>query len=100
MSKMTPKQQRFIEEYLVDHNATQAAIRAGYSPRTAPVQASRLLTNANMQNAISGAGHPRRSNGQPSTGYPGSEIGQHRRSEGPFLVDALAGIAYRGGNTQ
>ena len=32
---MTPKQQRFVEEYLVDHNATQAAIRAGYSPKTA-----------------------------------------------------------------
>ncbi len=32
---MSPKQQRFVEEYLVDHNATQAAIRAGYSPKTA-----------------------------------------------------------------
>ena len=32
---MTPKQQRFVEEYLVDLNATQAAIRAGYSARTA-----------------------------------------------------------------
>lgn len=33
--KLTPKQVRFIEEYLVDLNATQAAIRAGYSARTA-----------------------------------------------------------------
>lgn len=33
--KLTPKQDRFVEEYLVDLNATQAAIRAGYSPRTA-----------------------------------------------------------------
>ncbi len=32
---MSPKQQRFVEEYLVDHNATQAAIRAGYSEKTA-----------------------------------------------------------------
>jgi len=32
---MTPKQQRFVEEYLVDLNATQAAIRAGYSEKTA-----------------------------------------------------------------
>lgn len=32
---MTPKQQRFVEEYLVDLNATQAAIRAGYSAKTA-----------------------------------------------------------------
>ncbi|MGE4334978.1 MAG: terminase small subunit [Pigmentiphaga sp.] len=33
--KLTPKQLRFVEEYLVDLNATQAAIRAGYSKRTA-----------------------------------------------------------------
>ncbi len=32
---MSAKQQRFVEEYLVDHTATQAAIRAGYSPKTA-----------------------------------------------------------------
>lgn len=32
---MTPKQQRFVSEYLLDLNATQAAIRSGYSPRTA-----------------------------------------------------------------
>ena len=33
--KLTPKQARFIEEYIVDLNATQAAVRAGYSPKTA-----------------------------------------------------------------
>lgn len=35
MAGLTPKQQRFVEEYLVDLNATQAAIRAGYSEKTA-----------------------------------------------------------------
>ncbi len=35
MARLTAKQKRFIEEYLVDLNATQAAIRAGYSPHTA-----------------------------------------------------------------
>jgi len=35
MAKFTPKEQRFIEEYLVDLNATQAAIRAGYSKNAA-----------------------------------------------------------------
>lgn len=35
MAKLTSKQKRFIEEYLIDLNATQAAIRAGYSPATA-----------------------------------------------------------------
>lgn len=35
MARLTAKQQRFVEEYLIDLNATQAAIRAGYSPDTA-----------------------------------------------------------------
>lgn len=35
MVKLTPKQQRFCEEYLIDLNATQAAIRSGYSKKTA-----------------------------------------------------------------
>lgn len=35
MARLTEKQKRFIEEYLIDLNATQAAIRAGYSPKTA-----------------------------------------------------------------
>ncbi|MDP9438247.1 MAG: terminase small subunit [Actinomycetota bacterium] len=35
MKKLTPRQQRFVAEYVADPNATQAAIRAGYSPRTA-----------------------------------------------------------------
>jgi len=42
---LTPKQQRFCEEYLIDRNATQAAIRAGYSKRSAFVQGSHLLSN-------------------------------------------------------
>lgn len=40
---INPKRQRFIEEYWVDCNATQAAIRAGYSEKTAEVQGSQLL---------------------------------------------------------
>ena len=35
MKKLTPKQERFVDKYLVDLNATQAAIRAGYSAKTA-----------------------------------------------------------------
>ena len=52
---LTPKQQRFVEEYLVDLNATQAAIRAGYSAQTAAEQASRLLTNINVAGAVAEA---------------------------------------------
>lgn len=49
---MTPKQTKFVEEYLVDLNATQAAIRAGYSARTAQEQSSRLLSNVMVRAAI------------------------------------------------
>ncbi len=41
MSDLTPKQARFVEEYLIDLNATQAAIRAGYSKKTAKQQGQR-----------------------------------------------------------
>ncbi|QAT48577.1 terminase small subunit [Caproiciproducens sp. NJN-50] len=51
-SKLTAKQQRFIDEYLIDLNATQAAIRAGYSPVAATVQGSRLLSYANIRAEI------------------------------------------------
>lgn len=53
MAKLTEKQQRFIDEYLIDLNATQAAIRAGYSVKTAREQASQNLTKLNIQQAIS-----------------------------------------------
>ncbi|MGE8288679.1 MAG: terminase small subunit [Stenotrophomonas sp.] len=49
---LTPKQQRFVQEYLKDHNGTQAAIRTGYSEKTAKQQGSRLLTNADVQTAV------------------------------------------------
>lgn len=49
---LTPKQQRFVAEYLVDSNATQAAIRAGYSKRTANEQGSRLLAKASVKAAV------------------------------------------------
>lgn len=49
---MTPKQQRFCEEYLVDLNATQAAIRAGYSAKTARRIASENLTKPDIAKRI------------------------------------------------
>lgn len=52
MAKLTAKQQRFCDEYLIDLNATQAAIRAGYSERTAKSIGQRLLTFVDVQNYI------------------------------------------------
>lgn len=49
---MTPRQEKFCVEYLIDLNATQAAIRSGYSKRTAEALASRLLRNVNIRGRI------------------------------------------------
>jgi phage terminase small subunit len=52
---LSPKQARFVTEYLKDQNATRAAIRAGYSRVTAKQQGSRLLTNADIFAAVNRA---------------------------------------------
>ncbi|MES0444993.1 MAG: terminase small subunit [Desulfobacterales bacterium] len=49
---LSRKQKLFVQEYLIDLNATQAAVRAGYSPKTATEQASRLLTHVKVSTAI------------------------------------------------
>lgn len=48
MAKLNAKQEMFCKEYLIDLNATQAAIRAGYSQRTAYSQGQRLLKNVEL----------------------------------------------------
>ena len=52
---LTARQARFVAEYLIDLNATQAAIRAGYSERTAEQQGPRLLGNVGVAVAIQAA---------------------------------------------
>lgn len=52
---LTPKQEAFVREYLIDLNATQAAIRAGYSARTANEQGARLLAKASVSQAVAEA---------------------------------------------
>jgi phage terminase small subunit len=51
-NKLTDKQERFCKEYVIDNNATQAAIRTGYSKNTAESQGSRLLMNAKVKTRI------------------------------------------------
>lgn len=50
--RLTPRQEKFVGEYLIDLNATQAAIRSGYSAKTATVTGSRLLANVNVAAAV------------------------------------------------
>ena len=52
MSKLTPKQERFVAEYLIDLNATQAAIRAGYSHKSAARIGVELLNKTQVSSAI------------------------------------------------
>ena len=51
-AKLNDQQMRFVTEYLKDCNGKQAAIRAGYAPRSAEVHASRLLSLDKVQNEI------------------------------------------------
>ncbi|MGE3488314.1 MAG: terminase small subunit [Nitrospira sp.] len=50
--KLQPKHHAFVDEYLVDRNGAQAAIRAGYSPTCARQTASRLLAHADIKDEI------------------------------------------------
>ena len=52
LPKLTPKQAAFVHEYMIDLNATQAAIRAGYSEKTARSVAAENLAKPNIQQAI------------------------------------------------
>ncbi|WP_431321665.1 terminase small subunit [Rhizobium sp. YTU87027] len=56
---LTPKQERFVEEYLIDLNATQAAIRSGYSKKTAGSVGAENLTKPEIQAALSAAQNAR-----------------------------------------
>src|SRR5215469_712024 len=55
-ASLSPRVQRFVAEYLRDFNGTQAAIRAGYSPKSARSQASHMLRNVAIAAAVREAG--------------------------------------------
>lgn len=69
MAGLTDKQKRFVDEYLIDLNATQAAIRAGYSEKTARSIGQRLLTNVDIQKAIEDAQSKRAEQTQIDAAY-------------------------------
>ena len=69
MANLTPKQQRFVDEYLIDLNATQAAIRAGYSKDSAQQIGSENLTKPVVQEAIQEANKNRQQRTQIDADY-------------------------------
>lgn len=70
MAKLTAKQARFIEEYLIDLNASAAARRAGYTEKRANAVGYDLLTKADIQQAIQAAQRQR----SASTGITAARV--------------------------
>ena len=68
-AKLTAKQQQFIAEYLIDLNATAAAVRAGYAKGSAEVEGHRLLRNANIAKEIASKRLERSSRTQITADY-------------------------------
>lgn len=69
MAGLTAKQELFVQEYLIDLNATQAAIRAGYSEKTAGQQGFELLKKPEIQSGINAAQQARAERTQINADY-------------------------------
>ena len=70
--KLTPKQERFVEEYLIDLNASAAARRAGYSEKTAGAIGQQLIAKTSIQEAIAA----KRSERSERTGITAADVVQ------------------------
>jgi len=57
MKELSPKQKNFCDEYMIGHNGSAAAIKAGYSKKTARIQSSQLLTKLNIKAYIASKQH-------------------------------------------
>ena len=69
MAELTIRQKRFVREYLIDMSSEKAAIRAGYSEKTANEQGSRLLANVSISEAIAEAQNKRTERTQIDAAY-------------------------------
>ena len=93
MSKLTAKQQRFIEEYLIDLNATQAAIRAGYSGKTAGQIGGENLNKPEIQAAIAVAQAKRSEETAIDAAYVLRQaVKLHERCMSEIEPDAVEGV--------
>ena len=98
LPKLTPKQARFVHEYLVDLNATQAVIRAGYNmtPAAARTQGARLLANANIQEAIQEARDAREKATQYDANWIMAQIAKIAEDETQAARDRLKALELMG----
>lgn len=90
--EMNDKQRRFVHEYLIDLNATQAAIRAGYSPKTAHVQGPRLLDNAEVQAFLDQAKDRRSKETQIDAAWVLKRLAAEAEADVSDLYDATGAI--------
>lgn len=86
--KLTSKQAKFIDEYMIDLNATQAAIRAGYSKKTAYSQGQRLLKNVDVKKNLD----KRKEKVAKKSGVTRDEI-INRLNKRSILVEELQALA-------
>jgi phage terminase small subunit len=93
--KLTPRQEVFVREYLIDLNATQAAIRAGYAPNAAKVQASRLLTKANITDAIAKAQSERADRLEITADRVTQEMARLAFFDSKYVYDQIEGGEFR-----
>lgn len=90
--KLTEQQDIFCQEYIVDLNATQAAIRAGYSPASANEQASRMLAKANIQDRVNKLAAARAARTQTTADRVLMELGKLGLSDVRKLFDDKGGL--------
>ncbi|NIJ18464.1 phage terminase small subunit [Sphingomonas naasensis] len=89
---MTPKQERFVDEYLIDLNATQAAIRAGYSERTAEDIGRQLLRKTPVALAISTARRERAERTRIDADWLLARLADETGADAAELYDAKGNI--------
>lgn len=93
---LTDKQTAFVREYLIDLNATQAAIRAGYSARTAASQGQRLLKNAEVAAAVTDAQKARAARTEVTADQVVAELAKVAFSRmGDFVTWGPGGVTLR-----
>ena len=98
MKQLTPKQQLFIDEYLISLNATKAAEKAGFSSKTAYSQGQRLLKNVEIKNAIEKAMEERSMEAKRTAEDVFKDIvsvTESARNEGNYIV-TLKGLELQG----
>ena len=98
MARLTPKQARFVAEYLVDLNATQAAVRAGYSAKTARQAGSENLTKPAVSEAVADAQAERAARASVTADWVVQRLAAEAQARGPGSSHAarVAALAHLG----